>query len=227
MISGKHVLLLVGSPRGKKSTSNSLGSYLLELLKERGWETQDQHIQSSLKTEEGKNELLSHVDSSDIIIFAFPLYVDTLPAPVIEIMELIREHNKSRERSKKHRMVAIVNSGFPEPDHNNIAIANCKIFCMETGIDWAGGLAIGGGEAIGGKPLKEVKGMARKVIKALGLTAEALCNGKPVPNKVLELTSKPIVPKWFYLIAGTRRWKSKAKKNGAIKNMYDNPYRKT
>ena len=122
--------------------------------------------------------------------------------------------------------MAIVNSGFPEPEHSDIALANCKIFCTETGIEWAGGLRIGGGEAINGSPLKEVKGMARKVIMALDLTAEALVKGQPVPKQALELTSKPIVPKWLYLTAGTRRWKSKAKKNEAGKKLYDTPYAK-
>lgn len=224
MSSGKRALLLIGSPRGKRSTSHSLGSHLLDQLKERGMKTHNLHIQKSLKTEEGKNRLLSQADRSDIIILAFPLYVDTLPAPVIEIMELIREHRELIEESKKRGLVAIVNSGFPEPDQSNTAIANCKIFCMETGIDWAGGLKIGGGEAIAGRPLKEVKGMARKVIKALDLTAESLSKGEPVPKEALELTSKPIVPKRLYLFAGTRGWKSKAKKNRAKKRLYDTPY---
>jgi len=227
MSSGIQALLLIGSPRGKMSTSYSLGSFLLEILKEKGWETQNQHIQKSLKTQDGKNKLLSQMDCSDIIILTFPLYVDTLPAPVIEMMELIRKHYELKEKSNKQRLVTIVNSGFPEPDHSNIAITNCKIFCRETGIDWAGGLTIGGGEAIAGRPLKEVKGMARKIIKALDFTAKALSSEKPIPNKALELTSKPLVPKWLYLFAGTRMWKSKAKKNGAIKKIYDSPYTKT
>ena len=92
MNSDKLALLLIGSPRGKKSTSHSLGSYLLDLLGAKGMETQNMNIQMSLKTEEGKKKLLFLTDRSDIIILAFPLYVDTLPAPVIEMMELIRDH---------------------------------------------------------------------------------------------------------------------------------------
>jgi len=224
MSSGKRALLLIGSPKGKKSTSNSLGFYLLDLLRVRGLETHNLHIQKSLKTEEDKNKLLSQVDRSDIIILTFPLYVDTLPASVIKIMESIREHHGPGEKSNKLRLLAIVNSGFPEPDHSHIALANCKMFCMETGIDWAGGLTIGGGAAIAGRPLKEVKVMARKVIKALDLTAETLVKGDPVPKEALELTSKSLVPKWLYLFIGTRGWKSIAKKNGATKKLYDSPY---
>ena len=224
MNSDKQAFLLIGSPGGKRRTSESLGSRLLEQLEMKGMETQTVHIQKSLRTVEGQEKLLSAVNNSDIIILAFPLYIDTLPAPVIKTMELILEHRKSGYVSKKSRLVAIVNSGLPEPNHSHIALANCKIFCTEVGIEWAGGLAIGGGEAIAGRPLGEVKGMARKVIKALDLTAETLVKGEPVPEEALELTSKPIVPKWLYLFAGTRGWKSKAKKNGASKRMYDTPY---
>lgn len=226
MTSGKHALLLIGSPRGKRSTSESLGSYFLEQLDKKNIETQTLHIQKSLRTDEGREKLLSQVSHSDIIILVFPLYVDTLPAPVIETMELILEHHKSGEVSKKSRLVAIVNSGFPEPEHSNIALANCKIFCTDAGIEWAGGLRTGGGEAISGRPLGEVRGMARKVIKALDLTAESLSKGELVPKEALELTSKPIIPKWLYLFAGTRGWKTKAKKNGASKRIYDTPYAK-
>ncbi|MCK4444047.1 MAG: hypothetical protein KAW09_05855 [Thermoplasmata archaeon] len=224
MNSDKQASLLIGSPRGKGSTSESLGFCLLEQLEMKGIETETVHIQKSLKTMEGQEKMLSAVNNSDIIILAFPLYVDTLPAPVIQTMELILEHRKSGYVSKKSRLVAIVNSGLPEPNHSHIALANCKIFCTEVGIEWAGGLAIGGGEAIAGRALGEVKGMARKVIKALDFAGETLVKGEPVPKEALELASRPIVPKWLYVFAGTRRWKRKAKKNGASKRMYDTPY---
>ncbi len=226
MTSGKHALLLVGSPTGKRSTSESLGSYLLDQLKKRGMETQNAFIHKSLKSEEEREKLLSFVEVSDIIILAFPLYVDTLPAPVITTMELILKHYRSGKELKKHRLVVIVNSGLPEPNHNKIALANCQKFASEAGIEWVGGLAIGGGEAISGRSLEEIRGMARKVVRSLDLTAEALTKGESIPKEALDILTKPIVPKWLYLFIGNRGWKIKAKKHGANKRMYDTPYAK-
>ena len=222
----KQVLFLIGSPRGKKSTSESLGTYLLNQLEAKGMGAKTMHILRSLRTDEEWEMLISQVNNSDIIILAFPLYVDTLPAPVIEAMELILKECKSDELFQNCRLIAIANSGFPEPEHSDIALTNCEIFCTESGIKWAGGLRIGGGEAINGRPLNEIKGMIRNIIMALDLTAEALARNETVPKEAIELTSKPIVPKWLYLTAGTRRWKSKAKNNGVKKMLYDTPYAK-
>lgn len=45
-------------------------------------------------------------------------------------------------------MVGIVNSGFPEAFHNDTALAILRRFAAETGFQWAGGLALGGGGTI-------------------------------------------------------------------------------
>ena len=94
----KHVLLLVGSPRGPHSTSESLGAYLLRKLQEYSLETEKVYLHPSLKTHENRANLLRAVDSSDLLILAFPLYVDSLPSPVIAALELIAEHWKTSKK---------------------------------------------------------------------------------------------------------------------------------
>jgi len=58
--------------------------YLLDRLNEKGLITAKISIHTSLKSDRGLDNLLSTVDRSDIIILAFPLYIDSLPAPVIK-----------------------------------------------------------------------------------------------------------------------------------------------
>ena len=82
--------LLIGSPRGPKSTSDALGTYLLDRLKERGVSTNKVFIQRSLVSESGVDALLRTVEEADIIIFVSPLYADSHHAGVIAAMELIR-----------------------------------------------------------------------------------------------------------------------------------------
>ena len=53
-----HAVLLVGSPRTKKSTSASLGGYLLEQLQARGVETQTIHIYTSINSPERMKAML-------------------------------------------------------------------------------------------------------------------------------------------------------------------------
>ncbi len=220
----KRVLLLVGSAKHPHSTSESLGTYLIEKLQERGFETETLFIHKSLKSDDRRDELLAATNHPDIIVMAFPLYIDSLPYLVIRIMELIAKNRQEKKDLMEQSLVCIVNNGFPESYQNNTAIAICRQFAREAGFNWAGGLALGGGEAINGKPLLEVKGMARHAIKSLNLTADALATGKSVPQEAVKIMAKPFIPKWMYIWLGGMRWKRDAKKHGVHKKLYNRPY---
>ena len=89
---GNRVLLLVGSPKAPgKSVSEALGAYVIGKMKARGWSSESIFIRMSLQSDEGRAALLEAVKAADLIILSFPLYVDSLPAPVIRAMELIAE----------------------------------------------------------------------------------------------------------------------------------------
>jgi multimeric flavodoxin WrbA len=217
--------LLVGSPRGPNSTSNSLGTYLVEKLEQKGVPYEKVYICQSLSSEAKKTALLRLVDESDLIIFAFPLYVDSLHSQVIETLELIAEHAKGKHDLDEKSVVAISNSGFPEAKQNTTALAVCRLFAKQVGFNWAGGLAMGGGEMISGQPLSELGGRVRGKTKALEIAADALAQGDPIPEKAVALMSKLGVPRWLYLLIANRRWKRKAKKTIAVKKMYDQPFK--
>jgi hypothetical protein len=140
----KQALLLIGSPRGFKSNSKLLGGYLLGKLGS-GYEAEELHIQAAMRSETARAQMLEKVSASDLLILALPLYIDSLPASVIAALELIAKQRKD-DSSKNQRMVAIVNSGFPEASQNNTALAICRRFAAEADIEWAGGLGLGGAE---------------------------------------------------------------------------------
>ena len=158
-----------------------------------------------------KNERLCFdlVDESDLIILAFPLYVDSLHSQVIKTLELIAEHEKGKCDLGKKRVVAIANSGFPEAKHNDIALAVCRIFAKQVGFTWAGGLAMGGGGMIAGRPLTEIGGMVRNQKKALEIAADSLAKGEAIPQEAAVLMSKLGIPRWMYFgwvtVAGNRK----------------------
>jgi hypothetical protein len=227
--SQERVLLLVGSAKRPRSTSESLGTYLCERLAERGFEAETLLIYRALKSVTSRAELLAATDRADVIVLAFPLYVDSLPHLVIRALEVIAQHRKDAHRQARgdaqgQRLMAIANCGFPEANQNDTALAICRQFARESGFEWAGGLALGGGEAINGQPLPKAKGRARNVIKSLDLTAAALAEGKPVPQEAIESMAKPITPTWMYALLGGLGWKRRAKKHGAQKKLRDRPY---
>ena len=219
----RRALLLVGSPRTRKSTSASLGGYLLDQLNTRGVEIQTIQIYTSLHSRERMNILYETVDKSDLVVLAFPLYVDSLPAPVIAALEKISTHRK--ESRNPVRFAAIVNCGFPEAYHNNTALAICSEFSRQIGFNWMGSLALGGGEGlVHGMPLDEMDGRATRLKQALSLAAEALAKGQPIPHSAQDLFSKPFIPNWIYKLIGDYGWKQQSKLYGMQKELKRQPY---
>ncbi|MFX1337855.1 MAG: hypothetical protein ACFFDK_04545 [Promethearchaeota archaeon] len=219
-----NVLLLIGSPKGSASSSASLGNYLTSKLEENGWIKEVGYIHKLVKNKESQIRLFSMVEKADLIIMAFPLYVDSLPAPVIKALESISEYRKNLEQPKRQGFAIIVNSGFPEAEQNDIAVNISKIFAQEVGFEWKGGLALGMGGVIQGKPLQERGGVVRNIIKGLDIAAVALSRRENIPQVSTDLISKRTMPKKLYTMVGNFGWKVQAKKYGARKKMYEKPY---
>ncbi len=220
----KQALLLVGSAHQPRSTSQSLGEYLLERLAKGGLDTETLFLHRALRSEETTEELLAAVDRADPVILAFPLYVDTLPYLVTRTLELLAAHRQDRDLPGGQRLLVIVNCGFPEAAHNAVALEICRRFARETGFTWAGGLALGGGGAINGRPLSQVQGLARNVIRALDMTAEALLRGEAAPPAAVALMERPMIPAWLYIRIGHRLWKRQARKYGTSGRLMARPF---
>lgn len=219
-----NILLLIGSPKSSSSTSESLGNYLILRLEEFGLSVEKDYIYKRIRKEEGQKELLSKVNNADLIILAFPLYIDCLPAGVIKTLELIANHRKSLNNPKKIGFVVLINCGFPEAEQNNTAVEICKIFAREVGFEWKGALALGMGGAIGGRPLEERGGMVRNVKKGYFIAAKALAEGRDIPEEAIELVAKRFMPITLYSKMGNLGWNRQAKKFGARKKIKAKPY---
>jgi hypothetical protein len=224
MNGARKVLLIVGSAKLQQSTSEVLGSYLLDKLVRRGWQSETRYAHKTIRPGEARSAVLASVDEADLVILAAPLFVDALPYPVTGMLEQIAENRAGRNTRTDQSLLCILNCGFPEAHQNETAIAICRQFARETGFEWAGGLALGAGEAINGRNLFKVKGLARNVIKSLDLAAQALADGKPIPQKAVDLMAKPLMPRWLYILMGTSRWKREAKTHGMHKNLLDRPF---
>jgi multimeric flavodoxin WrbA len=222
-LSSKKALLFVGSPHGFNSSSNSLGSYLLDKLQSGGYETSKMHAQAAVHNQEKQAEMLTQVADSDILILAFPLYVDSLPAGLILALEKIAEDRKKTAATKHTRVLAIVNNGFPESKQNATAIAICKQFANEAQYEWAGGLTMGAGAMISGMPLNKAP-MMKNVKKSLDLTAQSLLKGSTVPDEAMKLMAKTPLPKFIMTMFANMGWKNMAKPYGNQKKLRDRSY---
>jgi hypothetical protein len=220
-MNAKTALLMVASPRGFKSTSHSLGTYLLDKLQAGGFETQEIHVQASMSTPEAQAKLLMQVAQSNLLVVAFPLYVDSLPAQLIAAFEKIAQQHKTSGNQKIQRFAAIVNNGFPEASQNATAIAICKQFASEAGFEWTGSLSLGGGGAIDGAPLAQAGVVAKNARAALDIAANDLLEGKPISAQASDLMAKASIPRWLFLLVGNHRWNKQAKLCGVKDRLYD------
>ncbi|MGA3288806.1 MAG: NAD(P)H-dependent oxidoreductase [Candidatus Bathyarchaeia archaeon] len=223
----RKVLLLIGSPRGERSNSYAIGKFLVNKLEEKGLLPEEAFAARLVNTQKGAERLLRSVDNADIIVLATPLYVDSLPSPTIKALELIFEHRKAVFSTKSQMLVAIMNSGFPEKEQMDIALKIIQNFAQESNFKWGGGIRVGWGMALNSEPLKEKKGMTRKLTAGLSLASVNLSEGQPISKEAEELASTLFLPlfvaKSVSRLFGNRGWNKLAKDNNAQAKMCDRP----
>lgn len=193
-------LLIVGSPKVKSpSTSGAMGNYVLEQLQRQGWTTESMTLRGNLLQGHDQAGFCAAVDRADLLLLAFPLYIDSLPFLMMKSLEVMAVHFAADPLERPKRLVAISNNGFPEAHHNALALGICQQFARDTGMIWAGGLAMGAGEALfSGLPVEESQRSGRPPVKhvkqALDLASAALAKGELVPPEAIRLMAKSPIP---------------------------------
>lgn len=208
-----NVLVVNGSPKGRRGATHALAALLGERLVAHGAKVEERGVLRSLRTEEATEGLLGAIDEADLVVLAFPLYVDCLPAPLTRLLELVGERRGGRDH-RAQRLVALVQCGFPEARHCAVATRICRLFAERAGMRWAGALQMGMGGAVSGNGLPNLPGAA-DILRGLDLGAEALAKGEDIPAEAEELVARPLAPRWLYLAIGNFQWRWLAHKNGA------------
>lgn len=219
----EHAVFLLGSAKREgESTSEALGSYLTARLQAQGVTITTFAVHRALRTPERTHALLAAIDACDLLILAFPLYVDTLPALTTQALERIAAHRQQSTATCAPWCLAIANCGFPEAAHNDVALEICRNFAAAAGMRWAGGLALGAGGAVHGEPVN-ARGMTHNVARALDLTADALLADQPAPAAALTLMRTPLMPNRFYTFMGNLGWHQMAYSNGVWRQLHAQP----
>lgn len=223
MTSPMRTVLLLGSPR-KRGNSESIAAYLSECFSTRGCQVETLRIHA-WKNQDDFTAGMESVLSADLVFFIAPLYVDSLPAPVIEAFERIAAAPATRPHGSA-KFAALINCGFPEAQHNDTALRIVRRFAESVGFQWAGGIALGGGESIGGRPLPALGWMTKPLRSGLARAAEALAANQSIPVEVIQSLRKPMLAPWMYIWMGAFFWRRRAKKHGVYQNLNARPYDK-
>jgi len=209
-----------GSPKGPVSNSLEVISILQSMLPpETTWQTV-----SSIKAGRGDEKgspVAASLAAADVLVIAFPLYVDGLPATLMEYLERYAAARATLPPDvRRQRVFAVANCGFYEGEQNSVALEIVGHFCAASGLDWCGGIGIGTGEMILGiKAVPPEAGIRKPVIRAIRLVAEAMAaeNGR-LAEPVFTQHGFP----WLlYKLAGEAGWRSKVKKNGLARRAID------
>ena len=193
--------IINGSPRGKKSNSEILINYLYSLL--------EGHKINKYYSFFNKidSEIKSEIHNTDALIFAFPLYVDSIPS---HLLDTIVKFEEEKIINSKTKIYCIVNNGFFEGKQNQLAILQMKNWCKKIGAEWGQGVGIGAGEIL--SYLEKVP-LGKGPLKNLGKALNQLSNNIKTLNSDNEIYINPNWSRLLYWIQGTISWIIKARKN--------------
>lgn len=195
------ICIINASPKVSKSFSD----YILKEIKKflNTEEIFELHFEKS-KPQDSDIEIIKDMD---ILLIAFPLYVDTLPSHLISCLSQIEKENINKDI----KVYAICNCGFFEGDQCDIALKNIECWCNKTGFIWQEGIGIGGGPLY--TKLDENSKLTKDMKMSLRLIANDILNERGCENSFIS----PILPRFIYKFLVERLWRSTLKKNGLKK----------
>lgn len=194
-----HAVFLEGSPRSKDSAS----AFILNAL-----ETKlpaaaiDWHRARKVDL----NALTQDICRCDVLVIAFPLYVDAIPSHLLRVLESLE--SAFVDQDSQVTVYTIVNSGFFEPEQSRHALAMSRIWAEKCGFLWGQGLAVGAGEML--KSLPMGKGPAASLGKALDALTTQMTAGTRQEDQFVA----PSFPRCLYKMMGNIGWRMQAKQNG-------------
>ncbi len=198
--------LINGSPKLKESASGCILCDLKSLL------DNGNHVvyECSFRKPQLSLEEMKNLAECDVFVFAFPLYVDSIPSHLLNCMIQLEDFlSELKERDIK--VYAVVNCGFYEGHQNKPAIEIMKNWCVKSGLIWGQGIGIGAGGMI--TSLKNVpmgQGPKRNHGIALKQLASNILSGVSADD--LYITAN--FPRFLYKLAAERNWIQSAKANG-------------
>ena len=186
--------LISGSP--KMTQSNSM--YFLNILKE----NINNYELFELKKHD-YNDILNSINTSDAIVFSFPLYVDSPPSLTLEFLDYIIDNNIKLDNKLVY---VIINCGFREGSQNNTAINIIKRWCEKTNAKYGCSIQIGAGEIVGKEKYKFIS------TKALNKLNEFINIVNDRHTKPDIITTVDILNNKLYCLLANISWTNHGKK---------------
>ena len=96
-----------------------------------------------LRTPGDHEGILQALKTAGKVVFMVPLYVDGVPSHVLPFLKKMEAF--CRENGLRLKVYVIANNGFIEGKQNEPLMQVMENFCTRGGLEWCGGVGIGGG----------------------------------------------------------------------------------
>lgn len=220
----QRALLLVGSAKARgTSTSETLGTLLMEQLAMRGVEGAVRHVQLETHSADTLRDFVRELRGYDLLVVATPVYFDALPALVTQLFEAVANDRAHDAEAPPLTLAMILNCGFPESRHASVARTIGALVAKAAGMRWAGALQLGGGGVIHGRPLEEAGHVVQHLPALLDDAAAALAAGTSIAPETREEFKAPLMPTALYMAAGDAAWLWTATHEGALTRLWERP----
>jgi len=213
-----YILLLSGSYRGTKTTSNSILKYLSKHIKDQSVSFSQLKLSSDVGDKINDDEIFNQVNSADLIILCSPKYNLSLPAPVMRLFEMLYQRRYDLT-DKTRKFISIVQ--FEAPVGGATAQKICRCFSDYMGFQWYGSLTLPGAGEIKGKPLENTDNMIKNIRKSLILAADSISACQPISDRARKIGAKQM-PTWLIVFIVNNLIKQYCKKNGI--DIFKTPY---
>ena len=209
----KKLLILNASPKKRKSQSERFTAELLRHLDEGSYDIDKVYLYELNYSK----YLFEQIATSDTVILATPLYIDCLPAKVLELFEDMEQFTKETFYETKPACYLIINCGFMEASQNNTAIEIVGRFCQRVGYRLRQAVSIGSGAMI---LETRQKSLVERAMCQLARTIE----GREPLAEVISLNVK--MPKFLFMSRSNNLWIQVGKKRGLTKGELKEGYYK-
>lgn len=200
------IALINGSPKVKNSTSGTLLEDLKYYCSGKA-EIIEVGLHSATISEKVKEEL----NTAEAWVFAFPLYVDGIPAHLLSCLVQLEE---ACLQNHETNIYGIVNCGFYEGIQAEFALKILQNWTTKGGYVWGSGIGVGGGGGLAMMPKMEPgQGPKAPIDKALSILADGILKKKMQENNYVSVA----FPRFLYKLGAQMGWRQMIKANGGKK----------
>jgi len=222
----------IAAINGSTKPTNSTSALIIKQIESLLGEKVETHHATQLTKSETPPELIASILDSEVLLIVFPLFVDSLPAPLIEFLSRLEkaatekpsakkpsEEKTSRPNAAAPRVFAIVNSGFFEAKQNTLALEMVEHFANRVGASWGYGIAIGAGGMLSDMGSDWSKGPMSDAYQEMRNMVDAIHKNISRQNAFVQ----PSFPRFLYKLLADQGLRRMAKQNG-VEDIRFRPY---